>query len=43
LLIKESKFKIYLKPFEDLTQDFREKVLIGGIKIEAGNFAGNGF
>lgn len=33
LLIKESYYKIDLKPFEDLSDDFRKKVLTGGMKI----------
>jgi len=33
LLIKESKYKIDLKPFEDLTKDFKKKVLTTGGKI----------
>jgi predicted nucleotidyltransferase len=32
-LIKESKYKIDLKPFEDLEDDFKEKVFKKGIKI----------
>jgi predicted nucleotidyltransferase len=33
LLIKESSYKIDLKPFEDLTEDFKKKVLSRGIRI----------
>lgn len=33
LLIKESDYKIDLKPFEDLLEDYKEKVLTGGIKV----------
>jgi predicted nucleotidyltransferase len=33
-LMKESRYEIDLKPFEDLTEDFREKVLIRGMKVE---------
>ena len=33
LLIKESKYKIDLKPFEDMMEDFKEKVLTEGMKI----------
>jgi predicted nucleotidyltransferase len=32
-LIKEGKYEIDLKPFEELTGDFKKKVLTGGIKI----------
>lgn len=32
-LIKQSSYTVDLKPFEDLSADFREKVLAGGIKI----------
>lgn len=34
LLIKESIYRIDLKPFEEMTEDFRKKVLTGGVKIE---------
>lgn len=33
LLIKESKYEIDLKPFEDLKEDFKESVLAKGMKI----------
>jgi len=33
LLLKESKYKIDLKPFEDLTKDFKKKVLTTGKTI----------
>lgn len=33
-LLKESSYKIDLKPFEDLPRDFQEKVLNRGIRIE---------
>jgi len=33
LLIKESSYKFDLKPFEDLTEDFKKKVLSSGKKI----------
>jgi predicted nucleotidyltransferase len=33
-LLKESRYEIDLKPFEDLTEDFREKVLTRGMKVE---------
>ena len=33
ILIKESKYEIDLKPFEELTDELREKVLSGGIRI----------
>jgi predicted nucleotidyltransferase len=32
-LIKESKYEIDLKPFEDLKEDFKESVLAKGMKI----------
>ncbi len=32
-LLKGSEFDIDLKPFEDLTEDFKKKVLSGGLKI----------
>jgi len=32
-LIKECRYEIDLKPFEDLTEDFKEKVLRRGLKI----------
>ncbi|MBI4687327.1 MAG: hypothetical protein HY756_06055 [Nitrospirae bacterium] len=33
LLIKESGFSIDLKPFEELSKDFKEKILTEGVKI----------
>jgi len=33
VLIKESGYKIDLKPFEDLSEDFKEKVLTEGMKV----------
>lgn len=32
-LIKEGRYKVDLKPFEDLTEDFKKKILAGGLKI----------
>ena len=32
-LIKESRYEIDLKPFEDLTDDFKEQVLRRGMKV----------
>lgn len=32
-LIKESRYKIDLKPFEDLTEDFKARVLSGGVRV----------
>ena len=32
-LIKECRYEIDLKPFEDLTEDFKEKVLRRGMKV----------
>ncbi len=33
-LIKEGRFRVDLKPFEDLSEDFKKRVLSGGMKIE---------
>lgn len=33
MLIKESDYKIDLKPFEDLSVEFKEKVSTGGMKV----------
>lgn len=33
-IIKESNYKIDLKPFEDLPEDFKRWVLVGGNRIE---------
>jgi len=33
-LLKESRYEIDLKPFEDLTEDLMEKVLTWGMKVE---------
>jgi len=33
LLIKDSDYKIDLKPFEDLLEDYKEKALREGIKV----------
>lgn len=32
-LLKESKYEIDLKPFEDLKEDFKEKILTRGMKV----------
>jgi predicted nucleotidyltransferase len=34
LLLKESRFQIDLKPFEDMTDDYQEKILKRGKRIE---------